>query len=78
MLIETPTEIQSVAWEGELIAPESIKVAGSARQVSAQSWLCRADGNVSEFERVPGLEVKGLPGEMQEILEKLAEAVGDS
>jgi len=39
MLIETPTDIQTIAWEGELVAPESLKdfafkkTAGTVRPV---------------------------------------------
>jgi len=33
MLIETPTDIQAVAWEGELIAPETMKLASAVRPV---------------------------------------------
>ncbi len=33
MLIETPTDIQTVAWEGELVAPETMKSASAARPV---------------------------------------------
>lgn len=33
MLIETPTDIQAVAWEGELVAPETMRSAGAVRPV---------------------------------------------